>query len=121
MVMFKVNVFEAKAKLSEFLDRAARGERIVICRHNRPIAELRPVESSRSEPRPIGPLPGEPTFEVPASFFEPLSNDELDVWDGIAPTDPLATAEAQPARPGKVAETKRRYGAPARRPARRRS
>ena len=119
--MLKVNVFEAKAKLSEFLDRAAQGERIVICRHNRAIAELRPVESSRSEPRPIGPLPGEPTFEVPASFFEPLSDDDLDLWDRIAPADPLAPARAQPVRPGKVAETKSRYGAPARRPARRRS
>ena len=42
IVMFKVNVFEVKAKLSEYLDRAARGERIVICRHNKPVAELRP-------------------------------------------------------------------------------
>src|SRR5687768_8673245 len=111
MVMFKVNVFEAKAKLSEFLDRAARGERIVICRHNRAIAELRPLESVRSEPRPIGPLRGESTFDVPASFFEPLSDDELDRWETIAPADPLADPEAPPARRGKVAETKSRYSA----------
>ena len=41
MVMIKVNVFEVKAKLSEYLDRAARGDRIVIYRHNKPVAELR--------------------------------------------------------------------------------
>lgn len=107
MVMSKVNVFEIKAKLSEYLDRAAQGERIVIYRHNTPVAELGPVQSVRTEPRPIGPLPGEQPFEVPPSFFEPLSNDELDLWEGMSPTDPLSHGW-----PSKVAEAKARYGAP---------
>lgn len=81
--MIKVNVFEVKAKLSEYLDRAARGDRIVIYRHNKPVAELRAVEEAPTEPRPIGPLPGRPAFKVPASFFEPLPDDELDRWEGI--------------------------------------
>ena len=82
IVMKKVNVFEIKAKLSEYLDRAASGERILICRHNKPVAELRAIEEARLEPRPIGPLPGRPTFEVPPSFFQPMSGDELDLWEG---------------------------------------
>jgi prevent-host-death family protein len=82
MVMFKVNVFEIKAKLSEYLDRAAKGERIVICRHNKPVAELRAVEEARTQPRPVGVLPGRPTFDVPASFFEPLPDEDLHLWDG---------------------------------------
>jgi prevent-host-death family protein len=82
MVMTKVNVFEIKARLSEYLDRAAQGERIVVCRHNKPVAELRAIEQARTEPRPIGPLPGRPRFDVPASFFEPLPADELELWDG---------------------------------------
>ena len=90
MVMSKANVFEVKAKLSEYLDRAARGERVVICRHNRPIAELCAVTDVRTEPRPIGPLPGRPAFDVPASFFEPLSASELDLWDRVSAGDPLA-------------------------------
>src|SRR5688572_18140971 len=81
MVMFKVNVFEVKAKLSEYLERAAAGERIIICRRNKPVAELRAVSSTRTEPRPIGPLPGRPTFEVPPSFFEPMSDEELALWE----------------------------------------
>jgi prevent-host-death family protein len=105
MVMSKANVFEVKAKLSEYLDRAAQGERIVIYRHNTPVAELGPVQSVRTEPRPIGPLPGERPFEVPPSFFEPLSDEELDLWEGIGPTDPLARGW-----PSRVAEEKARYG-----------
>ena len=82
MVMLKVNVFEIKAKLSEYLDRAVRGERVVICRHNKPIAELRPISEASSKPRIIGPIRGRPTFDVPASFFEPLPADELELWEG---------------------------------------
>ena len=123
MVMLKANVFEVKARLSEYLDRAARGERIVICRHNKPLAELRAVEEIRTEPRPIGPLPGRPTFEIPASFFEPMPADELKLWEGLTLTDPLSPAwTPRPERgASRVAETKGKYSARrARRPVRRR-
>ena len=115
--MFRANVFEVKAKLSEYLDRAARGERIVICRHNTPVAELRAAEAVRREPRPIGPLPGRPRFDVPPSFFEPLPADELDLWEGIGSTDALSPASAPRSRRGarKIAEAKAQYGKPARR------
>jgi prevent-host-death family protein len=82
--MIKTSVADAKARLSEYLERAERGERVIICRHNKPIAELRAVEETRAEPRPVGPLPGRPTFEVPAAFFEPLPDDELELWDSTA-------------------------------------
>lgn len=96
MVMFRVNVVEIKAKLSEYLERAANGERIVICRHNKPIAELRSVEDARAEPRPIGPLPGRPRFEVPASFFDPLPDEDIDLWDGGAIAGASMVADASP-------------------------
>lgn len=113
MVMFKVNVFEAKARLSEYLDRAAAGERIIICRHNKPLAELRPLAAARTEPRPIGPLPGETPFEVPPSFFEPLADDELDRWEGSAAADPApATAKRRPRGAGtRVAESRQSFAA----------
>jgi prevent-host-death family protein len=104
MVMSKVNIFEVKARLSEYLDRAAGGERIVICRHNKPVAELRPVDETRTVERPIGPLPGRPTFEVPPSFFEPMTDEELDAWDGAA-NSVAAPAAARPRGAPKVAET----------------
>jgi len=119
--MFKANVFEVKAKLSEYLDRAARGERIVICRHNKPVAELRAIADVRTEPRPVGPLPGRPTFEISASFFEALSGDELEQWEAVATTDPLAAGTLTPSRrrASKVAE-KRAVYRPSRRPGPRR-
>lgn len=111
MVMIKANIFEVKAKLSEYLDRATHGERIVICRHNKPVAELRAVDDVRTEPRPIGPLPGRPTFTIPASFFEPLPPGELDQWDGVTSTDPLSPGWTPQAAGGasRVAETKAQY------------
>jgi prevent-host-death family protein len=41
--MIVINIHEAKAKLSEYLDKVAAGEHVVICKRNRPVAELRAV------------------------------------------------------------------------------
>jgi prevent-host-death family protein len=81
IVMIMVNIHEAKAKLSEYVDAATRGERIVICRHNQPVAELRPVDQARTGPRDLTPTyPGETL--TPPAFFEPLSEDDIAVWEG---------------------------------------
>ena len=76
MTMIVINIHEAKAKLSEYLDKVAAGEQVVICKRNRPVAELRAVEQKRSEPRPLG--LGKGTFTIPPSFFEPMPDDWLD-------------------------------------------
>jgi len=102
--MTKVNVADIKAKLSEFLTRAEQGERIVICRHNTPVAELRALAASRIDPRPVGPLPDRPTFDIPPSFFEPLPDDELELWEGAPPATPGDRAP-------QVAEAKSVYAA----------
>lgn len=44
--MTEIGIFEAKNKLSELLDRVERGERIVITRRGKPVAELGPVAVS---------------------------------------------------------------------------
>ncbi len=92
--MTKVNVAEVKAKLSEFLELAARGERVLICKHNRPVAELRAVQAVRTEPRPIGGAAGQ--FAVPASFFDPLPEDIVAGFIGTTADLPFRAAE-QPA------------------------
>lgn len=50
--MTKVNVAEAKAKLSDLLERAVDGEDIVIAKNGRPIARLVPVVEQRAARTP---------------------------------------------------------------------
>jgi prevent-host-death family protein len=78
-----VNIYEAKAKLSEYLEAAVNGERVLICKHNQPIAELLPVGQARVDPRDLTPMYPGATFTTPA-FFEPLSPNEIAEWEGTA-------------------------------------
>lgn len=95
MTMLIVNIFEAKAKLSEYLDLAARGERVLICKRNRPVAELHAVASARTEPRPIGLARGR--LAVPEAFFAPLPVAVLDAFEGADPSaGHLHAAEGRP-------------------------
>jgi prevent-host-death family protein len=41
--MSQHSVVEAKNRLSELIDRALKGEGVVITRHGRPVAELKPI------------------------------------------------------------------------------
>jgi len=79
-IMKRVNVYEAKARLSEYLARVEAGETVVICRRNQPIAELRALPAVRTEPRPRGLATG--LFEVPESFREPLTDDLISRFEG---------------------------------------
>lgn len=88
--MLIVNIFEAKAKLSEFLDLAAQGERVLICKRNRPIAELHAVASARTTPRPVGLARGKLT--VPEAFFAPLPDAMLDAFADVEPASGQARA-----------------------------
>jgi prevent-host-death family protein len=98
MTMIVVNIHEAKAKLSEYLDKVAAGERVMICKRNQPVAELRAVEQKRTQPRPIG--GGPHSFIVPDAFFEPLPDEWLDeFYNGPIfpePEKPSRVAEASP-------------------------
>ena len=80
--MKTVNVHEAKAHLSEYLARVEAGETVVICRRNKPVAELRPVAPERKTPRPIGLAKG--VGHVPPEFFAPLDDELLDLFEGKA-------------------------------------
>ena len=101
MVMFMVNIAEAKAKLSEYLDAVGRGERVVICRHNRPVAELRAVASRTTAKRRLGAAAG--IVDIPESFFAPLPGADLDAFEGE-----LTELKTSP----RVAEGKPKYRVP---------
>ena len=81
--MIKLNVHEAKTHLSRYLTRLSEGEKIVLCKRNVPIAEIRPIKPARSERRPIGLAKG--LFEVPDEFFDPLPDEMLDAFEGKLP------------------------------------
>lgn len=93
MTMIMVNVHEAKAKLSEYLEAVARGERVLICKRNRPIAELRAVEPERTEPRPVGLAKGQGS--IPPEFFDPMPDEFLDAFYN-GPIVPMPAAAAAP-------------------------
>ncbi len=99
--MIVINIHEAKAKLSEYIDAVAAGERVVICKRNHPVAELRAVDQKRTQPRPIGGAKGQ--VSVPPSFFEPMPDQFLDAFESgsVYPRSPA---------PSRVAERRATYG-----------
>ena len=78
--MIKVNIHDAKTHLSKYLARVAAGETVILCNRNVPVAEIRPLPRRRTARRPVG--LGRGTFQVPPTFFEPLSQAELEAWTG---------------------------------------
>lgn len=78
--MFMVNIADAKAKLSEYVDAVGRGEQVIICNRNRPVAELRAIEAPRAGARDLTPM--FPDWKIDPAFFEPLDDEELAAWEG---------------------------------------
>lgn len=78
--MTRLNVHQAKTHLSRYLEKVEKGETILLCRRNVPIAEIRPLPKQRKGKRPIGLAKGE--FTVGPEFFEPLPDDLLDLFEG---------------------------------------
>jgi len=72
--MPQVNIHEAKTQLSKLIERALRGEEVVIARAGVPVARLMPVESS-PRGRHFGAMRGR--ARVDERFFEPLPEEEL--------------------------------------------
>jgi prevent-host-death family protein len=46
-----INIREAKTHLSSLVDRAAKGEEIIVAKAGRPVARLVPLEASPPTPR----------------------------------------------------------------------
>jgi prevent-host-death family protein len=62
----RVTISEAKAKLSKLVDMVYHGERVVITKHNLPLADI--VPHRQEERRSLGILKGE--FSTPDNFNE---------------------------------------------------
>jgi prevent-host-death family protein len=82
-----INVAEAKATLSELLDRAAAGEEIIIAKAGKPYARL--VALQGAAPRMPG---GAEDWRVSDDIFAPLSEEELAIAEG-AHTDAVGRSK----------------------------
>lgn len=73
----QLNIYEAKARLSNLLDRALGGEVVVIARAGEPLARLVPIKQGKSKSGVTfgGRLKGK--MKLTNEFFKPISDDEL--------------------------------------------
>lgn len=109
--MQQVNIHEVRENLAEYLAAVERGEEVLICRRNQPVARLVAIEPAPTrKPRPIGKA-ADAGVPVPASFFEPMPAGWTAAFDQDLPLSP----RAQPARkaaakraPAKVATSRSR-------------
>lgn len=79
--MIRLNIHEAKTHLSKYLSKLKPGEHILLCKHNRPVAEITPLPEILKHPRSIGLARGR--FTVPRSFFEPLPEEVLRTFESF--------------------------------------
>jgi antitoxin (DNA-binding transcriptional repressor) of toxin-antitoxin stability system len=85
--MTTITLDKAKDDLPALVERALAGEEIVIETPGAASVKLAPVVVSQTfdeetaRQRGYGSMKGQ--FEVPDSFFEPLPEDELKLWEGL--------------------------------------
>jgi prevent-host-death family protein len=77
--MKQLNLAEAKAKLSQLVDQAAKGKSVVIAKSGIPMAKLVPLESGEQKKFKFGTLKGVLSNEVVDAVEAPLQADILDV------------------------------------------
>jgi prevent-host-death family protein len=76
--METVTIHKAKTELSRLIEKACRGEEIVIARGKKPVVRLVAIEDPQGQRKP-GALRGK--LKVGPEFFEPLPSEELDAWE----------------------------------------
>jgi antitoxin (DNA-binding transcriptional repressor) of toxin-antitoxin stability system len=77
--MKKVNIYEAKTRLSQLVEEAASGRDVVIARAGRPVARLTRLVGTTHKRR-LGLLNGR--FRIPDDFNRPLPDDVLRAFEG---------------------------------------
>ncbi len=81
-------VHEAKTQLSKLIERAERGEEVVIARGNKPAVRMEPVAADKKPKRQPGAFEGQ--IVIHDSFWEPMTEEELSPWEGGHDGDPLS-------------------------------
>jgi antitoxin (DNA-binding transcriptional repressor) of toxin-antitoxin stability system len=76
--MLTATIHQAKTNLSKLLERAERGEEVLIARGDVVVAKLVPVGATPRRRR-LNILQGK--LKIGRKFFEPLPEEELDAWN----------------------------------------
>jgi prevent-host-death family protein len=76
--MSTITIHKAKTNLSRLIEKACKGEEIIIARGATPMVRLVPVADRKGNRKP-GALKGK--LRVGPEFFEPLPPAELDAWE----------------------------------------
>lgn len=81
--MIKLNISQLKASISDYVPDLLKGRKLILCKRNEPIAEIiglgNPARKAKKK-REIGFAAGR--FKVADSFFEPLKDDEVALFEG---------------------------------------
>lgn len=77
--METVNIYDAKTRLSQLVDKAASGEDVVVSRNGKPLVRITRLEEPKRRIK-FGLLKGKLT--VPEDFDAPLSDDALAGFEG---------------------------------------
>jgi antitoxin (DNA-binding transcriptional repressor) of toxin-antitoxin stability system len=81
-IMIRLNIHEAKTHLSKYLARLAKGDTILLCKRNVPVAEIHSLPAQAASPRPIRLAKGR--FQVPPEFHRPLPDEIMNGFQGEA-------------------------------------
>ena len=76
--MDTVTIHVAKTTLSQLVARVEAGEEIILARGKQPVAKLVPLNAPKPKRRP-GAYRG--IIHVDESFFDPLPEEELALWE----------------------------------------
>jgi antitoxin (DNA-binding transcriptional repressor) of toxin-antitoxin stability system len=74
--MTQIDVAQLESNPGEYLAQVVQGETIVICKDQRPIAEIRPVMPPLQGPRPLG--LGAGSAVIHPTFYDPLPDEVID-------------------------------------------
>lgn len=77
--METVNIYDAKTRLSQLVDKAAAGEDVVVSRNGKPLVRITRLEGPKRRVK-FGVLKGK--LNVPADFDAPLPDDVLGGFAG---------------------------------------
>lgn len=75
----QVNVHEAKTRLSKLLEMVEEGEKVVIARNGKPVAELVRVKRKKKG-FPFGAARDRPLVPPGDEWWQPMTDDEVDAF-----------------------------------------